>query len=171
MEGFLYYFETSRAKGLLDAIQRNSPPGSVLLADHINDFTLSSLQVGPLLRTSWPVTTIPCGLTSSPRLSGAEQKQVANKWLTSTFSSAMERPEDDVAALGQWAPHCVSRLVVPSHPFEHSLACAHLTGFKDVEVVTVGDEAANYGIWSLPVIPRAESKEVMRTYLFKATTK
>lgn len=42
------------------------------------------------------------------------------------------------------------------------------TGFKDVHVLTVGEEPANYGIWDLPVVPRAETKDVMRTYLFSA---
>lgn len=46
VEGFLYYFDFERATRMLKAIQANSGAGSVLLADHINDFTLSSLKVG-----------------------------------------------------------------------------------------------------------------------------
>ena len=46
LEGFLYYFELDRATRMLKAIQQNSGPGSVLLADHINDYTLASLKVG-----------------------------------------------------------------------------------------------------------------------------
>lgn len=111
LEGFLYYFDTARAEALLRTIQQHSAPGSVLLADHINDFTLTSLK-----------------------------QQAANKWLATTFSSAMETPEEALPALG----------------------------FGQVEVVTVGEDGANYGVWSLPVVPRAESKEVMRTYLFQA---
>ena len=111
LEGFLYYLETSRAQALLRTIQAESAPGSIVLADHINDFTLTSLR-----------------------------KQASNKWLTSTFSSAMEVPETAVAALG----------------------------FEGVEVVTVGEEGANFGLWGLPVVPRKENNEVMRTYLFQA---
>jgi len=111
LEGFLYYFEASRAQKLLRAIQAESAPGSILLADHINDFTLTSLQ-----------------------------EQASNKWLTNTFSSAMESPETALTAVG----------------------------FEGVEVVTVGEKKANYGLWGLPVVPRKENKEVMRTYLFQA---
>ena len=100
-----------RAQALLRTIQTESAPGSILLADHINDYTLTSLQ-----------------------------EQASNKWLTSTFSSAMEVPETAVDALG----------------------------FEEVEVVTVGEEGANFGLWGLPVVPRKEKKEVMRTYLFQA---
>lgn len=111
LEGFLYYFEASRAQTLLRAIQAESAPGSILLADHINDFTLTSLR-----------------------------EQASNKWLISTFSSAMEVPETAVADLG----------------------------FEGVEVVTVGEEGANFGLWGLPVVPRKEKKDFMRTYLFQA---
>ena len=111
LEGFLYYFEASRAQKLLRAIQAASAPGSIILADHINDFTLTSLQ-----------------------------EQASNKWLTNTFSSAMEAPETALADVG----------------------------FEGVEVVTVGEKGANYGLWGLPVVPRKEKKEVMRTYLFQA---
>lgn len=114
LEGFLYYFEKERAHSLLKTVQKDSVAGSVLLADHINDFTLVSLK-----------------------------KQAANKWLASTFSSSMEVPEEELPLLG----------------------------FEGVEVVTVGEEKANYGVWSLPMVPRGESKEVMRTYLFEARVK
>lgn len=49
LEGFLYYFEAARAKALLRAIRAQSAPGSLLLADHINDFTLASLKVRGLV--------------------------------------------------------------------------------------------------------------------------
>lgn len=37
-----------------------------------------------------------------------------------------------------------------------------------MEVVTVGEDGAHYGLWTLPVVPRAETPDVMRTYLFQA---
>jgi hypothetical protein len=42
------------------------------------------------------------------------------------------------------------------------------TGFTDIHVTTVGENEANYGLWTLPVVPRAETPDVMRTYLFEA---
>lgn len=42
------------------------------------------------------------------------------------------------------------------------------TGFTDVAVQTVGEDGAHYGLWTLPVVPRAETPDVMRTYLFSA---
>lgn len=51
LEGFLYYFEAARAKALLRAIRSHSAPGSRLLADHINDFTLASLKVRVIVQT------------------------------------------------------------------------------------------------------------------------
>lgn len=41
-------------------------------------------------------------------------------------------------------------------------------GFAGVEVQTVGEDGAHYGLWTLPVVPRAETPDVMRTYLFRA---
>lgn len=35
-------------------------------------------------------------------------------------------------------------------------------------VATVGENGAHYGLWTLPVVPRAESSDVMRTFLFEA---
>lgn len=112
LEGFLYYFPEPRVRTMLGVIRALSSPGSLLLADHVNDFTLASLRA-----------------------------QAGDKWLTSTFSSAMEEPETTLSTLG----------------------------FEEVEVVTVGENGAHYGLWALPVAPRAEKKDVMRTYLIRAT--
>lgn len=32
----------------------------------------------------------------------------------------------------------------------------------------MGEDGAHYGLWALPVVPRAETPDVMRTYLFQA---
>lgn len=71
LEGFVYYFPEKRCKQMLSTLVNKSAPGSKVLFDHINDFTLNSLQ-----------------------------KQAKDKWLTTTFSSSMENPETGLKEVG-----------------------------------------------------------------------
>jgi hypothetical protein len=137
------------------------------------------------------------------------QKQTANKWLTTTFSSSMEVPEEALAQLGKrypcgcyvkpqvvcgWGCPVVltsvgirdqARVLYPSVIWHFGLEgrgtgvyakvssfadfAERPAGFGDTRVLTVGEEPASYGIWALPVVPREQDKEVMRTYLCSAT--
>lgn len=124
MEGFLYYFDFERATRMLKAIQAHSGAGSVLLADHINDFTLSSLKVPPHL----PLLMLPSRDKSSLTAGGClgMQAQAGNKWLTSTFSSSMESPEEALGKLGESChlPHLLKLYeAVISSPATRLLRC------------------------------------------------
>lgn len=59
-------------------------------------------------------------------------------------------------------------IVFSPHKHITNTTKTHPTGFIDIRVTTVGEADANYGLWTLPVVPRAETSDVMRTYLFEA---
>lgn len=45
LEGFLYYFPSDRMERILTTIAKLCPGGSLVLADHVNEFTLRTLEV------------------------------------------------------------------------------------------------------------------------------